>query len=435
MTRLPESLKADNFSAVRTCISKHYGERFDGAEIREMNGGGFSYGLLVIDPTTSDPFFLKLSKPGSSGKEGFDPHSATYYMQFLAEHGVPTPKTLSTQDGTLVGDVTAHTDLEGYNVIMMEACVGRSTPYPVKDRDPHYFKYSEGVARTIGQMHAAQTEASFDTTAHPVQTNPLSFQATKEEILKGFGFTGEEDLETLRSELTDPTSETSKYVATTMERLRAHAGNTTRSENRDILMTYADQIKSGLIAQSIDRLIVLQEASRTFGSLPVGICHGDANPSNFLVDDTGKITVIDYDEMFVGPLLWDLTEAVLYGFEITPKEGKVECHPDVVEATLASYGTQRKLSDEELTALPHMVGARGMAYFGRRLANSPLPVCMTSDTVDPKTLNEPMVPPHMMTMPLGYVEQSEMVRSACEAHQKSTHRLSSDVALDISAAT
>lgn len=65
----------------------------------------------------------------------------------------------------------------------------------------------------------------------------------------------------------------------------------------------------------------------------VGVIHADLHAANVLVDDAGRLTAIDFDDMVVGPYLYDLAMPLYYA--VATRRGEEPA--DVADAFLGPY--------------------------------------------------------------------------------------------------
>lgn len=92
-------------------------------------------------------------------------------------------------------------------------------------------------------------------------------------------------------------------------------------------------------------------------SLPVGIVHGDAFPNNTIFNINELQAIIDFEEACSDQLMFDVGMTI-NGFCFVNNQ----LQKDLLEAFLAGYNAQRKMTDEEWAALPIYVqwGSHGM---------------------------------------------------------------------------
>lgn len=97
-------------------------------------------------------------------------------------------------------------------------------------------------------------------------------------------------------------------------------------------------------------------------SLPKGICHGDANPGNFLYTDGQLSAVLDFDQANYTWLVYDLANLIYWWTWPDKGELDVEATKQLVQA----YEQERKLENLELAHIMDalkLVIANGMAWF------------------------------------------------------------------------
>ncbi len=106
----------------------------------------------------------------------------------------------------------------------------------------------------------------------------------------------------------------------------------------------ARKIKSETEAQErLEWLEVELEKLQLPDALPMGICHCDTNPSNFLYKQ-GKISaVLDFDQSSYTWLLYDVAQLIYWW----AWQDKGEINFDVARELLTDYQELRKLAEEE----------------------------------------------------------------------------------------
>jgi homoserine kinase type II len=92
--------------------------------------------------------------------------------------------------------------------------------------------------------------------------------------------------------------------------------------------------------------------------LPKGVCHCDANPSNFLCKDGKLSAVLDFDQATYIWLLYDVAQMIYWW--ACPDKGAIQLEES--HDLVAQYETVRKLSHDErrhlfdMLKLVHLVG-------------------------------------------------------------------------------
>ncbi|MDC5857316.1 phosphotransferase enzyme family protein [Vibrio europaeus] len=88
-----------------------------------------------------------------------------------------------------------------------------------------------------------------------------------------------------------------------------------------------------------------------------GLIHCDFLPENLLVDGSGQIHLIDFDDAGFGYHMFDIATTVFWFMGD-------ESFDDIVAQFLEGYESVRQLSDEQKELLPWFLLIRGMAYLG-----------------------------------------------------------------------
>lgn len=112
--------------------------------------------------------------------------------------------------------------------------------------------------------------------------------------------------------------------------------------------------------RTVDRAISLLRAElEAYGRTPdrYGPIHADFTPENVLIDGSGRMTVIDFDDSGDGYYLFDLATAAFFYLPHSRFD-------DVVDALLAGYQSVRTLSLDDLAVWRPMLLARGLTYLG-----------------------------------------------------------------------
>ena len=123
--------------------------------------------------------------------------------------------------------------------------------------------------------------------------------------------------------------------------------------NREIMVGIAEEAKdqdfAGWLAAALGQI------PGEWPNLPVGLVHGDLFPDNLIEVDGGSLVPIDFEEVCLCPLVFDIGMA-LAGF------ANVGClSPGTAAALLAGYRADRKLNALECAAVPTMVEFAAMA--------------------------------------------------------------------------
>lgn len=103
---------------------------------------------------------------------------------------------------------------------------------------------------------------------------------------------------------------------------------------------------------------VIDGTLRRYGANPqvYGMVHCDFVPEN-LIEDGGRVTLIDFDDSGYGWYLWELATAVFWYL------GTPEYRP-ALEGYVSGYREVRPLSDDELRLLPQFLLMRALVYMG-----------------------------------------------------------------------
>lgn len=102
-----------------------------------------------------------------------------------------------------------------------------------------------------------------------------------------------------------------------------------------------------------------------------GLCHGDLHKTNLLIDDQGRLTVMDWDCAGYG---WRAYDVAVLRWSIGPAVGPTGIGEprmsQVWERYLESYLACRSLSVDELRAIPYFVGIRHFRVMGWNVRNA-----------------------------------------------------------------
>ncbi|WP_380161595.1 phosphotransferase enzyme family protein [Kineococcus sp. R86509] len=88
-----------------------------------------------------------------------------------------------------------------------------------------------------------------------------------------------------------------------------------------------------------------------------GLVHADLRPSNIMVDTTGRLTVIDFDDCGTSRLLWDFAAALSF-IEHEPFA------PTIAAAWLEGYRSVRAVSEEDLAVATALSTVRRLQMLG-----------------------------------------------------------------------
>ncbi len=109
--------------------------------------------------------------------------------------------------------------------------------------------------------------------------------------------------------------------------------------------------------EQLDYLLKLKEEFVTLFNtinpteIGIGICHGDLQAENFHIEGN-KITFFDFDFFGSGALIYDIGVFLWYD-----QKNKT---PEIINAFLKGYHTQRKLMDTELKLIPYFSTLRAL---------------------------------------------------------------------------
>lgn len=82
-------------------------------------------------------------------------------------------------------------------------------------------------------------------------------------------------------------------------------------------------------------------------NIPKGVLHGDPNPRNFLVDENGKVHIIDWENCHVGPYIRELARAVYQLASRMDETGHRFFDQRAANLLIESYNEHRPLSELE----------------------------------------------------------------------------------------
>ena len=95
------------------------------------------------------------------------------------------------------------------------------------------------------------------------------------------------------------------------------------------------------------------------GKAPCFIVHGDLHAGNALIDETSRITLLDFDFCGRGPVAYDVA-SYLWGSE------QIGLDPGLNEAFLKGYESVRTLTQVERDALPSLIVAKAIWWLALR---------------------------------------------------------------------
>jgi Ser/Thr protein kinase RdoA (MazF antagonist) len=97
----------------------------------------------------------------------------------------------------------------------------------------------------------------------------------------------------------------------------------------------------------------------------VGLCHGDLTPNNLHFDIDDNLTFFDFDVMGYGYQVMDIVSLYMYFFvKLLTMEMSFEEASRSMDILLKGYKSERKLSDNELDAIPYL--CLGYMIYGLR---------------------------------------------------------------------
>jgi Ser/Thr protein kinase RdoA (MazF antagonist) len=120
-------------------------------------------------------------------------------------------------------------------------------------------------------------------------------------------------------------------------------------------------------------LDVTEAARQKLEALPVtfphyGLIHGDLHKRNALVDERGRLAIIDWDRLGYGWRAYDLSVLRWSVGPAVGPEGIGEPRASRVwEAYLEGYGVLRSMTEQELQAIPWFVAARHLWTIGKEV--------------------------------------------------------------------
>lgn len=223
-------------------------------------------------------------------------------VEFLHDHGFPTPRPHRTAEGALSAVVG------GRRAAVFDFIEGR----PAEEREGGYGSLDIELGLTLA-----------------------SYAARMHILTAGHTFAGE------RSSAWVPHVRVAKFAETVLD-----ADLESRMIGIGSLVAATRSASTALAA-------VLEE-----GDLPRGLVHGDLRAANFLVSPPTNeiVAVIDFDDCYDSYLLYDLCSLISYwGLD---EDRKVDI--DRVRPLVAAYNEVRPLTHDERRVLPWLL----MAYFG-----------------------------------------------------------------------
>ena len=426
MSRNP-LLEANDFEPIKSILIDLYGENFNDAVVTPVEDGGFSHGYII--ETQEEKLFLKLTSP--AGETSHDDYAATplSFMEFLSSNGLSVPTPVKTQNGDLIAPINTSnlseetsSSIEKHRASMMSLAQGETLPNQVlsADKDETYFDFSQQVGESVGKFHRLQKSGEFEGN---VPNNQGDFNETKSNILDTFGFNNRSDIGQLLTELTQEDSSASLQVQSIANRLRSHSELTSSENNRSTMKSMAEAIDNGLVHDLIERMNDMEGQQEAVNNLPRGVAHGDLTTGNFM-QKNGEITaIIDFDEIFEGPLLWDTAELMVNSFAITNTTSlSSEFQSDTAKEILQAYESERPLSDNEINLLPELVAERELTYFVRRL--EALSEVLTNDNLSQEQIDTPLPRFDAVMMPYRQLEQINQVEIMIDEYKAEQKPLS-----------
>jgi Ser/Thr protein kinase RdoA (MazF antagonist) len=124
---------------------------------------------------------------------------------------------------------------------------------------------------------------------------------------------------------------------------------TTLKTLEPILVNYPEQF-SYLLQLKDDFINTFNSIDKN--ELGFGICHGDLQAENFHIDQNNTFTFFDFDFFGKGYLAYDIGVFMWYDHKNKT--------PEIIEAFLKGYQTQRKLSETELKLIPYFSTLRAL---------------------------------------------------------------------------
>lgn len=102
-----------------------------------------------------------------------------------------------------------------------------------------------------------------------------------------------------------------------------------------------------------------------FNTLPKGIIHADIFPDNVIVKDGHINGIIDFNESYYGPYVYDL--AIVINFWIKIKEYSFQKEYDLIRDFLNNYSRHRKIKKEEIKLLNLACKKMALTFIALRL--------------------------------------------------------------------
>lgn len=102
-----------------------------------------------------------------------------------------------------------------------------------------------------------------------------------------------------------------------------------------------------------------------FNTLPKGIIHADIFPDNVIVKDGHINGIIDFNESYYGPYVYDL--AIVINFWIKIKEYSFQKEYDLIRDFLNNYSRHRKIKKEEIKLLNLACRKMALTFIALRL--------------------------------------------------------------------
>ena len=238
--------------------------------------------------TPDEDFFLKIYRKSDKSEENI--RDEVRLVNDLIDKEVPIPKPVHRNDGGYLTRIHAP---EGERIaILFHAALGQE-PQEANKAHSHRF------GRLIGKLHSCADELNHEYKLKKIDENYL---------------------------ILDPV----RYMKQYLEH---------REDDYNYLLQFGKDLAEEL-------------ASKLDDSAPVyGICHGDVHTGNARMDDSGNISIFDFDSSGYGWRVIDIgTYAVSYDWKDLTKEGKRK-KESIWNHFLEGYNEWRPLTENELSVL------------------------------------------------------------------------------------
>lgn len=132
---------------------------------------------------------------------------------------------------------------------------------------------------------------------------------------------------------------------------------------------YLEEIKKSKIDfEEKERIFLLAEELKkiNFDSLPKGVIHSDIFPDNVIVKEGHINGIIDFNETYYGPFIYDL--AIVINFWIRAKKYlSFQKENDIIRDFLNNYSRHRKVEKEEIKLLNYACKKMALTFIALRI--------------------------------------------------------------------